>query len=97
MGPVKSYVTLHVLFFLQELLPSRSHILEWWLYLGLSASCLCLVRAFPGVAARPNNGVASLRTFWCGMGVLKLRTCVDVCWCGMGVKITSSHNMAIIS
>ena len=45
----------------------------------------------PGVVARPNSGVASLHTFWCGMGVLKLGSCVDVCGCGMGVKVTHLH------
>ena len=43
----------------------------------------------PGVAAQVKSGVASLRTFWCGMGVPKLGNCGEVC----GHKIIHFHTI----
>ncbi len=47
-----------------------------------------LMTGYPGGgAAQRKSGVASLRTFRCGMGGLKLEHCVDVYAHKMGVKM----------
>ncbi len=47
----------------------------------------------PRGAAHGKSGVASLRTFRCGMGYLKLEHCVDVCAHKKGVKMKDLHTI----
>ena len=46
-----------------------------------------------GGAAWIKSGVASLHTIQCGMGVLKVQNCVDVCGCKVGVRRTHFHTI----
>ncbi len=48
---------------------------------------------FPEEGAHRKSGVASLRTFWCGMGGLKLEIFVDVCVHKKGAKMKDLHTI----